>query len=418
MTSLEFRKRLLLILALFALVPTVAVTLLWSGSLRTVLPMVGASAAWDSVATSGDKAIVAARSSGISPAADSALRAHEVQLTTSLVQARRLRYLVERGLPLIAVLSVVGLALLALLVSRAAGHLSRQLSRPVDELVGWTEQIARGEALPVEPGAKGAPEFEALRASMRSMAAELALGRERALEQERLRSFRETARQVAHELKNPLTPIRFAIARLQREAPAALHEPIEVLATEAKRLDELARAFAQFGRLPEGPASSVDLVELARYTARSTVPEGMSVEVTVADGAPSVVHGQYDALARALSNVMLNAVDACRGTAGGIRIALDRANGALGGRSAVKLSVTDQGTGIAPEKLQSIWDPYVTNKAGGTGLGLAIVRQTILAHGGTVGATSEPGRGTTIILTLPVEAAPARPGDTSWTQTS
>ena len=412
MTALEFRQRLLLILALFALVPTVAVTVLWSGALRTVLPMVGASAAWDSVATSGNAAIGAVRAHPVSPAVDSALKAHETQLTTSLVQARRLRYLVEQGLPVIAVLSVLGLLLVAILVSRAAGHLSRQLSRPVDELVGWTEHIARGEPLPSEPPAKGAPEFESLRASMRSMAAELATGRERAVEQERLRSFRETARQVAHELKNPLTPIRFAIARLKRDAPESLKEPIEVLATESQRLDDLARAFAQFGRLPEGPASPVDLAELARYTVRATVPEGMPVEVQVAEGAPVVVHGQYDALARALSNVVLNAVDACRGTPGGIRVTIASANGALGGRPAVHVAVEDRGSGITPEKLPRIWDPYVTHKPGGTGLGLAIVRQTVLAHGGSVGATSMPGHGTTITLTLPVDA-PATPVATS-----
>ncbi len=403
MTSLHFRKRLLVILALFALVPTVAVTLLWSGSLRGVLPMLGASAAWDSVAASGDKVAEVIRTQPQSPAVDSALRHHEAQLATSLTQARRLRYLIERGLPVIVVLSVLGLGALALLVSNVAGHLSRQLSRPVDELVGWTDLIAQGQPLPTEPPAKGAPEFDTLRRSMRGMAAELEAGRDRLVEQERLRSFRETARQVAHELKNPLTPIRFAISRLQREAPETLREPIEVLATEAQRLDDLARAFAQFGRLPDGPASAVDLEELARYTARSTVPEGMRVDVEVAEGAPVVVHGQYDALARALSNIMLNAVDACRGTSGAIHVRIASANGALGGRPAVYLAVEDQGSGITPEKLPRIWDPYVTHKPGGTGLGLAIVRQTVLAHGGAVSAVSEPGRGTTITITLPVD---------------
>ena len=410
MTSLEFRKRLLIILALFALVPTVAVTLLWSGSLRAVLPMVGASAAWDSVAASGDKVVLAVRAQPVTPAMDRALRAHEAHLSASLTQARRLRYLIEQSLPVIAGLSALGLIALALLVSNVAGHLSRQLSRPVDELVGWTELIAQGQPLPTEPPAKGAPEFESLRRSMRGMAAELEAGRDRLVEQERLRSFRETARQVAHELKNPLTPIRFAISRLQREAPPSLREPIEVLATEAQRLDDLARAFSQFGRLPEGPASAVDLAELARYAARTTVPEGMPVSVDIADGAPTVVQGQYDALSRALSNVLLNAVDACRGTPGGIRVSIASGNGALVGRPSVRLAVEDQGSGISAEKLPRIWDPYVTHKPGGTGLGLAIVRQTILAHGGAVGAISEFGRGTTITMTLPIESPSPSPG--------
>ena len=403
MSSLAFRKRLLVILALFALVPTISVTLLWSGSLRTMLPMIGASAAWDSVAASGDKVIDAARRQPRSPTEDSALTAHAQLLTTSLTQAKRLNYLAERALPVVAALSIMLLVVLGLLVSRVAGHLSRQLSRPVDELVGWTEAIARHEPLPDEPPARGAPEFESLRRSMRSMAAELTQGRSRLVEQERLRAFRESARQVAHELKNPLTPIRFAVARLKREAPTGLQDAIEVLATETERLDALARNFAQFGRLPEGPTSEVDVVELVRYTAGATVPQEMMRGVHVAPGTPTTVQGQYDALARALSNVLLNAVDACRPTGGTIAVRVERSNGELSGRAAVRLVIADTGTGIAPEKLAHIWDPYVTNKPGGTGLGLAIARQAIVAQGGTVGATSTPGAGTEITFVLPVD---------------
>ena len=88
---------------------------------------------------------------------------------------------------------------------------------------------------------------------MREMAGELELGRARALEAERAAALRESARQVAHELKNPLTPIRFAVARLRRDAPPELAETVDVLAIESQRLEEMARSFAQFGRLPEGP---------------------------------------------------------------------------------------------------------------------------------------------------------------------
>lgn len=404
MSSLGFRRRLLFILALFALVPAIAVTAFWTGSMQQVLPLMGASAAWDSVAVSGDRAIAVARAHRLTPAQERDIAAHERELTTSLTQARRLRYLVEQAMPLVAILSVTGVVLLAVGVSRMAGHLSRQLSRPLDELVEWTRLIARGAHLPDTPPAKGAPEFASLRASMRQMAGELEGARASAVEAERLSAFRETARQVAHELKNPLTPIRFAVARLKRDAPASLRDTIDVLATESERLETMARSFAQFGRLPDGPTSAVDLGELARYAARSTVPEGMPLTVEVADDAPMVVDGQYDALSRALSNVLINAVDACKATGGGIAVRVARANGELGGRPAVRLAVRDTGCGIAPERLARIWDPYVTDKPGGTGLGLAIVRQTVLAHGGAVGATSAPGAGTEITFVLP--AAP------------
>jgi signal transduction histidine kinase len=238
---------------------------------------------------------------------------------------------------------------------------------------------------------------------MRAMASELELGRARAVEAERAATLRESARQVAHELKNPLTPIRFAVDRLRREAPPGLEETVEVLAIESQRLEEMARSFAQFGRLPEGPRAEVDLGELARYAARATMPPDVSVDVEVDDDVP-MIQGHHDALARALTNVMLNAVDACK-TGGKVLVRVRNATGTNGGAGAVELSVRDTGCGIAPEKLARIWDPYVTSKPGGTGLGLAIARQTVLAHDGSVAATSEVGQGTEIRFVLPVNGS-------------
>jgi signal transduction histidine kinase len=229
------------------------------------------------------------------------------------------------------------------------------------------------------------------------MARELDRARARSLETERLRSFRETARQVAHELKNPLTPIRFAVARLEREAPPALAEPVEVLAVESERLERMARSFAQFGRLLEGPPADVDLGELARYAARSNVPASVGVAVEV-DEPLALVHGYHDALARALGNVLLNAVEACR-DGGTIRVQVR--NAVVQERPGVEVAVHDTGVGIAADQLARIWDPYVTSKATGTGLGLAIVRQIVTAHDGVVGAASTPGAGTTITIGLP-----------------
>ncbi len=240
---------------------------------------------------------------------------------------------------MIAFTTLIGVLVIAVVASRVAGHLSRNLSRPLRELVGWTERIGHGEQLPTTPPRRGAPEFEVLRRSMREMAGELEIGRARAVENERSAALRESARQVAHELKNPLTPIRFAVERLRREAPPELAETVEVLATESQRLEALARSFAQFGRLPEGPRADVDVGELARYTARATIPPGVNVNVDVADDVP-MIQAHHDALARALSNVMLNAVDACKdGGAVGVRVRRT----AHAGRDAVEIAVRGHG---------------------------------------------------------------------------
>jgi signal transduction histidine kinase len=142
----------------------------------------------------------------------------------------------------------------------------------------------------------------------------------------------------------------------------------------------------------------VDVGELARYTARSSVPSTVPLEINVGTDVP-LIHGHHEALARALSNVVLNAVEACR-TGGGIAVDVHRVN--HNGSGAVELAVRDTGCGIPPERLARIWEPYVTYKTGGTGLGLAIARQTVLAHHGDVRAESEPGKGTTIRFILPL----------------
>ena len=399
MKRLGYRSRLFFILALFAFVPSIVLTLAWSGATAWLLPRVSGTSAWDSVAATGAKALEAARRGPPSADEERILAEHERQLATSVSYAHRFEYLTQRLVPGLLIVGIVGLALLTLLASRAAGHLSRQLSRPLHELVGWTELIRRGEPLPAVANARGAPEFGVLREGMRQMATDVETGRRAAVEAERLAAFRESARQVAHELKNPLTPIRFAVDRLKRGVPPELADAVEVLSTESARLEAMARSFAQFGRLPEGPASDVDVADLVRAAARTAVPSHLSCTVESAPGVP-LLHGHHDALSRAISNVLLNAVEAC-GASGAITAHVS-ARPARGGREIV-IAVRDTGVGIAPERINSIFEPYVTDKTGGTGLGLAIVKQTVLAHGGRVEAESIRGSGTEIRLIFPVD---------------
>ncbi|HEX6535116.1 MAG TPA: HAMP domain-containing sensor histidine kinase [Gemmatimonadaceae bacterium] len=404
MKRLSFRTRVLLYLVLFAVVPSTVLMLGGAVLVSSTLPVLSGGQAWEQVAATGRAAIAAARKAPLTRAQREAVDAHERELTASLVQARRYEYLTSRAVVVVVGLALAGSLLLALLASRVAGHLSRQLSRPLNEVVDWAELIARGRDLPEGPPRRGAPEFEVLRRRMRKMARELAAARSRELEAGRLAAFRETARRVAHELKNPLTPIGLAVARLRREADPRLADVVEVLETESRRLEEMARSFAQFGRLPEGPRAEIDLGELARYTSRSTIPEHVPLDVEVAEGVP-LVHGHFDALARALSNVLINAAEACR-EGGRVTVRVESRT-AEDGREMVEVRVRDTGCGMPPEHLATIWEPYVTHKPGGTGLGLAIVRQTVQAHGGVVGATSRPGEGTEIRFSLPVDGAPA-----------
>ncbi|MGQ0537577.1 MAG: sensor histidine kinase [Gemmatimonadaceae bacterium] len=400
MTRLAYRSRLFIILLLFAVVPGLVLTVAWGVVANQALPLVGGGAAWERLRESGRELTVSLRNARLSPGQRSRVNAHEHELEESITQARRVRFLSERAMPALLLSGIAALALLAFAASRVAGHLSRQLSRPVDELVGWTTTIAHGGEIAPGTSTRGAPEFDVLRTHMRGMARELEEGRARAVEGERLRAFRESARRVAHELKNPLTPIRFALARLQRGVPNDLREPVEVIGVETERLEALARGFAQFGRLPEGPAAEIDVAEMVRYAARSTVPVHVRLALDVAADLPRVA-GHYDALQRALSNVLLNAVEACATQQSpeiGVRVERSRDNG----HEAVSIVVRDSGPGIPADRLATIWEPYVTDKPGGTGLGLAIARQAVEAHGGTVSAESRAGAGTEVRFSIPV----------------
>ena len=394
--GLGFRGRLFLFLLAFALVPSILLAIGWAATTRAVLPMIGGGA-WDSVVATGQRAIAGARERPGSAQTKKALTEHEQRLEEGLRYSRGGALILRNFRPLVIGGTVVLIIVLGLLATNIAGHLSRALTRPLQEIVEWTDLIARGEKLPEGPPKKGAPEFQLLRLRMQRMAAELRLGRLRAVEAERAATLRESARQVAHELKNPLTPIRFAVTRLKRHATPEIAEAIEVLELETSRLDAMARSFAQFGKLPEGPRAPVDLGELVRYAARATSAPGVDIEVEVATDAP-MIEGHYDALSRAVANVVINAVDACEGQ-GQVILSVRRAD--LDGRQAAEVSVSDTGRGIDPEKLPRIFEPYMTTKAGGTGLGLAIVRQTILAHDGRVEASSVPGSGTMIRMVLP-----------------
>jgi signal transduction histidine kinase len=400
-TQLGFRRRLLLFLALFAVVPALLITFAWGGTMTRIFPLMAGTAAWDTVSTSGSRVIAIARDTTNARRDTAAINEHERALANATTRSRQFELLTENAPSALILASLMLLGLLAYVATRTAGHLARQLSRPLDELVAWTGLIARREPLP-PPSAKGAPEFGVLREGMRRMADDIETGRKAALEAKRLEAMRETARQVAHELKNPLTPIRFAIARLRGRVPVDLDDTVAILEVESARLDQMARSFAQFGRLPDGPITEVDIAELVDGAVRMSVPAEVKCSV---DGLASLsVMGRSDALGRALSNVLINAVEACA-KSGAIVVSATPVGPA--GTKGVTISVHDSGPGIDEAKLATIWDPYVTHKPGGTGLGLAIVRQTIEAHGGQVEALSAPGKGTTIRLVLPATQQPA-----------
>jgi two-component system, NtrC family, nitrogen regulation sensor histidine kinase NtrY len=389
---LSFHRRILLILICLGAVPTAVAILGWGITIRSATPAAGPRQALEEVGASGRVLLQTLDSTDLAPDEKAALSAHAATLNTAIGQFQRAetygRYYYA-GLAL----AIFALGAAALYASvRLGGHLSRQLSRPIEELIGWTGHIRRMEPLPPDSPRRGAPEFAALRTALREMAAAMEHGRAQEIEAERLRAFRETARRVAHEMRNPLTPIRLAVAQLARSATPATQEAIEVLTAESGRLEQLAREFTEFGRLPEGPAAPVDLVELLEELVRTSVPPTMTARL-VLDRSTPAVQGHYDPLRRAFSNILRNAVEAC-GAEGELEIF------AAPERGEARVAIRDHGPGIPPELDGRIFDPYCTGKEGGTGLGLALAKQTVELHQGTIGVEPTPGGGATFVVRL------------------
>ncbi|HKH84618.1 MAG TPA: HAMP domain-containing sensor histidine kinase [Gemmatimonadales bacterium] len=390
---LSFHRRILLILVCLGAVPTALAVLGWGLTIRSTTRSPGPREAMEGVASSGRALLHTIDSTRLTSPERQALANHANQLNTAIAQLQRAdtftRYYYA-GLGLLILL--LGGAFLYASI-RLGGHLSRQLSRPIEELIGWTGHIRRLEPLPPDRPRRGAPEFAALRTAIRDMAMSLERARAHEIESERLRAFRETARRVAHEMRNPLTPIRLAVSQLARSGDTQHREEIEVLVAESARLEQLAREFTEFGRLPEGPPAQVDFAELLGELVRTSLPPGMKVTLKLDPGSPSLP-GHYDPLRRAFSNILRNAAEAC-GESGALDITVAPENG-----RGVRIEISDHGPGVPAAIADRIFDPYFTGKSGGTGLGLALVKHTIETHGGTIRLQETPGGGATFVVRM------------------
>ena len=405
MRSLSFRSRISLALLLLGVPSSVAV-LGWAYSALTTNPAKTIQAAMAPVRGSALELFSSIDTTALAPPARRALERHravlgqQIRLAQTAVTYRRL---LTYGTAI--ALGVLGTLLFALSIGLGR-VLAWQLSRPIDELIGWTGHIRRNEPLPDEDGRDtGAPEFAALKVALRDMATEITQARRTELESERLRAFREVARRVAHEMKNPLTPIRFAVSSLGQSAQPSQEEALDVLRAESSRLEQLAREFANLGRLPEGPPAEVDLAELLGELLRTSLPQTIDGHLTVTPDAPHV-EGHYDPLRRAFGNLLRNAGEAMTGE-GRIEVTVRAWDGG------VRVAIADEGPGIPEAKRGQVFEPYFTEKADGTGLGLAIVKQAIDLHHGSIEVVETPGGGATFVIWLPLvpDNARTRPPD-------
>ncbi|HEX6276223.1 MAG TPA: ATP-binding protein [Polyangiaceae bacterium] len=284
---------------------------------------------------------------------------------------------------------------------------SRGLARPIVEMSRQAREVVHGEPKPVQGG--GGRELEEFAEVYNRAILDLAQLRKRLAAAERIAARREIARRVAHEIKNPLAPIRAAVETLRRLRARAdpafddyFDEATRTVLDEVARISTIVSEFTRFARLPPPRPAPMDLVETARSVVNLHASSGAEL-VLDADGKLELV-ADRDQMVQVLTNLVQNALDAVRGrSAPRVTVEVKR----RGDRA--RLVVRDNGPGFSPEVREHLFEPYLTTKPDGTGLGLAIVQRIVVEHGGDIALSDEPGPGAALVVDLPVSGPPTAP---------
>jgi signal transduction histidine kinase len=288
----------------------------------------------------------------------------------------------------VAVLAL-GLALLF------GGYLNRWLQLSVDELTEAATRIGRGDFdTTLRDGLEGA--FPATATAFNRMTRDLRDARERLRQTERVAAWQEIAKTLAHELKNPLSPIRLSIETLRKahqrsheEFEALFEESTRTILREVDRLRSIVDEFSRFARLPAPRLTRTDLRDVVASAASLHAEGKIPVDADLPE-TPVEALVDADQMMQVLHNLLQNAQDAAIDAhphgGGAVRVSLEK------GPRAVCIYVEDNGAGIAADQEEAIFEPYYTRKERGTGLGLAITQRIVTEHGGRVEVKSRPGR--------------------------
>jgi two-component system, NtrC family, nitrogen regulation sensor histidine kinase NtrY len=277
-----------------------------------------------------------------------------------------------------------------------------RITRPVQRLAESAGKVAAGNWGATVDAASG-DEIGQLARAFNRMTRELLEQRERLVQAERVAAWRELARRLAHELKNPLFPLQITVENMQKardqypdQFDEVFREGTATLLAELMNLKQIIGRFSDFAKMPAPEIQSVSLNNLVSENVKLFAPQLEKAKVRAAvelDPNARPVQADPEQISRVLRNLMLNAIDAMpEGGTLTLRTAAIE-NGA-------RLEVADTGTGLTPEECDRLFTPYYTTKTHGTGLGLAIVQSVISDHKGRIAVDSTPGQGTTFRIEL------------------
>jgi signal transduction histidine kinase len=294
-----------------------------------------------------------------------------------------------------------GIVLAILLSSWAAAR----VTRPVERLALAAQEVAAGN-WNARVEVSGRDELAQLADSFNRMTAELLGQKERLVQAERVAAWRELARRLAHELKNPLFPLQLTVENLVRarqqnpeQFEEVFRESSRTLLAEMSNLKGIIGRFSEFSKMPQPHLQPVRVNDVMRavaqlFQAQLEAPGRAKISCELQlDPFLEPAVADAELLHRAISNLVLNAMDAM--PQGGALTLRTRGEGGK-----VLIEVADTGSGLTPEECERIFTPYYTSKQHGTGLGLAIVQSVVSDHGGRIRVESQSGRGTIFVIEL------------------
>ena len=333
------------------------------------------------------------------------LHGREDQLLGILLVGNSQREVVilQRRIQVLAAAAVLFGLIIALLLSWWG---AARVTRPIRQLAEGARAVSVGK-WDTRVEVKSGGEVGQLAGAFNQMTQQLVDQRERLLQTERVAAWREVARRLAHELKNPLFPLQTTVENLRRakeqnpnQFDEVFRESTAILLSEIENLKTIVGRFSDFAKMPQPELGAVNVNEVVRSVVKLFEAQFGAVgrppitpELHLDEELPSIQADQT-LLHRAVENLVLNAMDAM--PAGGVlMLRTTHQNGK------VNLEVSDTGTGLTPEECDRLFTPYYTTKQHGTGLGLAIVQSVVSDHGGRISVESESGVGTSVHVELP-----------------
>lgn len=296
-------------------------------------------------------------------------------------------------------------SLVALLLLIIGSYVSYRVASPLQDIISATERVARGE-LGTQVSFDRKDEIGDLASAFNRMTKELESTRNRAAQSEREGAWKEMARQVAHEIKNPLTPMKLSVQHVQHahevkdtNFSAVFTRVMKTLSEQIDVLTRIASEFSRFGEMPRRRYAFVSLKKVVESALSLFDAERAHIRF-VADIPDNIssIYADEEEFRRTLVNLLRNAVQAMDGW-GMIVITATESNGII------HLSIKDTGAGMSEETLNKAFDPNFSTKTSGMGLGLAIVKRTITDMSGTIRVESTIGKGTTFHIELPARTA-------------